>query len=107
MNPAMIGEKLTAAAEVCRACYLPQAMRRQVGERMTAGHDEHAGEGLPADLQAEAREELADVAGYAALARLTGEWGWRWAAAVVLSGLAWRVLGDVRGPPQGYNVNGI
>ena len=59
------------------------------------------------DLEAEAREELADVAGYAALARLQREWGWRWAAAVLLAGLAWRVLGDARGPPRGYNVNGI
>lgn len=104
---AMIGEKLTAAAEVCCACHLPQAMRKQVRERMAAGHAEHAGEGLPGDLQAEAREELADVAGYAALARLQKEWGWRWAVAVVLAGLAWRVLGDARGPPRDYKVNGI
>ena len=100
----MIGEKLTAAAEVCCACHLPQAMRRQVRERMAAGHAEHAGEGLPGDLQAEAREELADVAGYAALARMTGEWGWRWALAVLLAGLAWRVLGDARGPPRGRDL---
>lgn len=101
---AMIGEKLTAAAEVCCACHLPQAMRKQVRERMAAGHAEHAGEGLPGDLQAEAREELADVAGYAALARMTGEWGWRWALAVLLAGLAWRVLGDARGPPRGRDL---
>ncbi len=107
VNGAMIGEKLMAAAEVGFACYLPQAMRRQVAERMTAGHAEHAGADLPGDLQAEAREELADVAGYAALARLQREWGWRWAAAVLLAGLAWRVLGDARGPPRGYNGDGI
>jgi len=108
VNPAPIGEKLTAAAEVCCACHLPQAMRRQVRERMIAGDEAHAGEDAAAlDLQAEAREELADVAGYAALARLQREWGWRWAAAVLLAGLAWRVLGDARGPPRDYKVNGI
>ena len=82
-------------------------MGRRGRERIEAGHAEHAGEGLPGDLQAGAREEVADGAGYEALARLQREWGWRWALAVLLAGLAWRVLGDARGPPRDYNVNGI
>ena len=90
----LLWEKLVATGEVCRVTCLPGAMRWTVGQRMIAGHDAHAGgDAATLDLQAEAREELADVAGYAALARLTGKWGWRWAVAVVLAGLAWRVLG--------------
>lgn len=95
----LLWEKLTATGEVCRACCLPGAMRWQVGQRMIAGDEAHAGEdAADLDLQAEAREELADVAGYGALARREGAWGWRWVVAVILAGLAWRVLSPV---PQG------
>jgi len=45
------------------------------------------------DVAGELRQELADVAGYGALALLTDRWTWRTWAAVVLAGMAWRVLG--------------
>lgn len=61
---AMIGEKLTAAAEVCCACHLPQAMRKQVRERMAAavlcwweGHG-----AAPTDTSPQAVLQVLDVA---------------------------------------------
>jgi hypothetical protein len=89
-----LSQKLQATAATCRG--LPRAMRLEVATRMIAGHEEHGDDLQGLDVVAEAREELADVIGYAALARLTGQWSWRWSVAVLLAGLAWRVMGSVR-----------
>jgi len=81
MRPTLT-EKLRAVCRVAEACGIARAHRLAAYEKTTTGHAEHGD-----DLDG------LDVAGYGALALLTDRWTWRTWVAVVLAGMAWRVLG--------------
>ena len=92
MRPTLT-EKLRAVCRVAEACGIARAHRLAAYEKTCRGHAEHGDDIDDIDVTGELRAELADVAGYGALALLTDRWTWRTWVAVVLAGMAWRVLG--------------
>jgi len=92
MRPTLT-EKLRAVCRVAECCGIAREHRLAAYEKTRKGHEEHGDDLDGLDVAGELRQELADVAGYGALALLTDRWTWRTWAAVVLAGMAWRVLG--------------
>lgn len=92
MRPTLT-DKLRAVCRVAEACGIPRAHRLAAYEKTCRGDRDHGDDVAELDIAGELRGELADVAGYAGLALLTGRWTWRTWAAVTLAGIAWRVLG--------------
>lgn len=92
MRPTLTN-KLRAVCRVAECCGIAREHRLEAYEKTCRGHREHGDDVAELDIAGELRGELADVAGYGALALLTGRWTWRTWAAVTLAGWAWRVLG--------------
>ena len=94
---AALAAKVAALGQVARACALSREHLELATTKTRRGHCEH-GDGATANLFAELRGELADVAGYGGLFRWRGLWSWRLWAVVFLAGLQWRLLrcGPVR-----------
>ncbi len=84
--------KLQALGQVARACGLSRDHLELARTKTRRGHLEHHNDAAKADLAAELRGELADIAGYSALCWWRGQWSWRLWAVVALAGLQWRLL---------------
>lgn len=85
-----------ATRKVARWCLWPWQLRTHACNRVEEGYKEHLDD-LDSLLPVwEAACELADVGGYAGIALRQGRWNWRWWVAVVLVGLAFRVIGRMK-----------
>ena len=89
--------KLLTLRRIAATCHLPAGHLAIAEAKTRRGHREHH-DADTVDLHDELRGELADVAGYGALMRLRGLWGWRLWVIVLLAGLQWRLLGGSRRP---------
>ena len=89
-------ERCEATRRIASWCLCPWQFTEHACKRVKAGYREHR-DNLD-DLMPvwEAVEELCDVGGYAGIALRQGRWSWRWWVAVVLVGLAFRVMGRLK-----------